>query len=173
MNDTILTSINEGDIKTHFTNETSKKCIFNSDLKAIEASFFAKVPLAKARTTFLHPEMDLSCRPKPQDLSTCMLHLTKQRAHLTELALLSLPQNGNYAFRTRISTILRNRRFEDTFVLHCMHIPMLTCFNLRFVKMLPALEPKRLVDLPELPAIVSVPSSSWCSERFFAVTSVA
>ena len=45
MSDTILTSINEGDIKAHFTNEISKKCIFNSDLKATQASFFANAGL--------------------------------------------------------------------------------------------------------------------------------
>ena len=36
ISDTISTSISEGDIKAHFTNETSKKFIFNSDSKAIE-----------------------------------------------------------------------------------------------------------------------------------------
>ena len=52
ISDTISTSINEGDIKAHFTNETSKKSIFKSDLKTIATSFFANVPLAQARSTF-------------------------------------------------------------------------------------------------------------------------
>ena len=46
INDTISTSINEGAIKAHLPNETSKKSMTNPDLKAIAMSFFANVPLA-------------------------------------------------------------------------------------------------------------------------------
>ena len=46
ISETISTSINEGDIKAHLPNETSKKSMTNSDLKAIAMSFFANVPLA-------------------------------------------------------------------------------------------------------------------------------
>ena len=46
MNDTILVSINEDDIKTHFTGEATNKCMSNSNSKATKTTLFANVPLA-------------------------------------------------------------------------------------------------------------------------------
>ena len=66
ISDTISTSINEGDSKAHFTNETSKKSIFNSDLKAIAASFFENVPLAQAKTTFYTRQCTWAAAQDPQ-----------------------------------------------------------------------------------------------------------
>ena len=52
VSDTILTSSNEYDIKTRFDNEATKKCISNSNPRPTETSFFGKVSLAWARSTF-------------------------------------------------------------------------------------------------------------------------
>ena len=66
--DTILALNTESDIEMHFTNEAMKKCIFDSKRGAKETSFLADVPLALAKTTFLHSQMHQSCCPRPPSL---------------------------------------------------------------------------------------------------------